>query len=79
MTPQQKSAATRQAKKQAAYEAAEAAAKAKIVALGYGPRFYAGHRHAIKGLKDTDTYYQDQFPGGYDSWQECLEAIQSAE
>lgn len=75
MTPQQKAAQTRANKKQAAFEAAEAVAKQKIKDLGYGPRFYAGKCHAIEGLRDGDTYRQEQFPGGFDSWQEALAAI----
>ncbi len=51
---------------------------AEIKRLGYGPRFYAGKCHAIEGLKDGETYYQEQFPGGYDSWQAALEAIQNS-
>lgn len=76
MTPQQKSAQTRAVKKHAAFQAAEEKAKAKIKELGYGPRFYGGKCHVIEGLKDGETYYQEQFPGGgYISWQEALEAI----
>jgi hypothetical protein len=77
LTPQQKAAQTKARNKQAKFEAAEEAAKAEIKRLGYGPRFYAGKCHAIEGLKDGETYYQEQFPGGYDSWQETLEALQS--
>ena len=77
MTPQQKAAQTRARKKQDAFVAAEAAAKAEIKRLGYGPRFYAGKCHAIEGLQDGETYYQEQFPGGYGSWQETLESIRS--
>lgn len=79
MTPQQKAAQTKAAKKQQAFEVAEAAAKAEIIKLGYGPRFYAGKCHAIEGLKPGETYHQEQFPGGYASWQETLEAITSHE
>lgn len=75
MTPQQKAAKTREAKKYAAHQAAEETAKSEIIRLGYGPRFYAGKHHAIKGLAAGETYHQEQFPGGYDSWQEALEAI----
>ncbi len=78
LTPQQKAAQTRARKKQEAFEAAEAAAKEEIKRLGYGPRFYAGKCHAIEGLKDGETYHQEPFPGGYDSWQETLEAIQNS-
>jgi len=77
LTPQQKAAQTKARNKQAKFEAAEEAAKAEIKRLGYGPRFYAGKCHAIEGLKDGETYYQEQFPGGYDSWQETLEALQN--
>lgn len=75
MTPAQKAAQTRAAKKQAALEKAEEAAKQAIKDRGYGPRFYSGKCHAIQGLKDGETYHQEQFPGGYDSWQETLAAI----
>lgn len=75
ITPQQKAALTRAKKKQEAFEIAEANAKAEIIRLGYGPRFYAGKCHAIEGLKPGETYYQEQFPGGYATWQECLDAI----
>lgn len=77
MTTQQKSAQTRAEKKHAVFQSAEEQAKSKIKAMGYGPRFYAGKCHAIEGLKDGDTYYQEQFPGGYDSWQETLEALET--
>lgn len=76
MTPQEKAAETRRRKKQEAFVAAEAVAKEEIKRLGYGPRFYAGKCHAIEGLRDGQTYHQEQFPGGYNSWQETLEAIQ---
>lgn len=66
---------TKSAKKQAAFENAEESAKQAIKALGYGPRFYSGKCHAIEGLKDGGTYHQEQFAGGYESWQETLAAI----
>ena len=74
-TPQQKAANTRAARRQAAFEQAEASAKSEIEGRGYGPRFYAGKCHAIEGLKPGETYRQEQFPGGYDSWQEALSAL----
>ena len=75
MTRWQKGAETRRFKKQAAWNAAEEKAKLELMALGYGLRFYAGKRHAIEGLEPNETYYQEQFPGGYDSWQEALAAV----
>jgi hypothetical protein len=75
MTPQQKAAQTKAAQKYAAHQETEETAKAEIIRRGYGPRFYAGKHHAIPGLADGETYRQEQFPGGYDSWQEALEAI----
>ena len=75
MTHQQKAAKTREAKKYAAHQAAEERAKAEIIRLGYGPRFYAGRHHAIKGLAAGETYHQEQFLGGYGSWQETLERV----
>ncbi len=58
-------------------EEMEEEAKAKIIKRGYGPRFYAGKCHAIEGLLPGETYCQEQFPGGYDSWQEALDALDS--
>jgi hypothetical protein len=72
MTPQQKAARTRAYRQYESHQAAEEAAKAELIRLGYGPRFYAGKHHAIKGLKAGETYRQDQFPGGHDSWQAAL-------
>lgn len=73
-----KARATRMRKKHEAFQRAEDAAKAEIIALGYGPRFYAGKCHAIEGLKPGETYYQEQFHGGYGSWQETLESLRDA-
>ena len=75
ITPQKKSALTRSRKKQAAFEIAEESAKTELANLGYGTRFYAGKCHAIEGLMPGDTYYQQQFPFGADSWQAALAAI----
>lgn len=77
MTPAQKSAQTRAQNKQAAFARREDAAKQEIKRLGYGPRWYAGKCHAILGLKDGETYHQEQFAGGYETWQETLAAITS--
>ena len=79
MTTQQKAAVTRAKNKQAKFELNEIGAKAEIKSMGYGPRYYAGKCHAIEGLKDGETYYQEGSPGGYWTWAETLASINEQE